>query len=479
MANYHIDIKIFSRGKGASVVCKQAYRAAEMLKSQYDGRTHDYSKKPGVIYKEILLPENAPPEFKNRSILWNAVEQIEKQSNAQLAREIEISLPVELTKEQNIKLARRFANDVFVKEGMCADICIHDTGKGNPHAHITLTMRPFDEHGNWAAKSKKEYIRDKHGRRIRLKSGAFKTRKVNTIDWNDREKAEYWRKKWAEYQNKALEQYGHSTRVDHRSYQRQGIEQIPTVHLGAAAYLEQRGIRTEQGDRNRQISEWNRELRMIKGRIKKLKTWLYEQPIEDAPSMSDVLKNITANNRLKSRTQRLQDIKTLGNVINFCKEHGIDSIESFADRVSEMQQEQYDLAAAIKQQDRRLKTLDTHLQNVSLLNAAKPIYKKYTQLDPKYQESFRQANASAIEQYETAHKYIKDHLNGQTVIPEKAWRNERQQILQERYTLAEQYYSLKDSVRSAEVIRRNAERVISGEEPAQERPRRRNQEPEL
>ncbi|MCL2722332.1 MAG: MobA/MobL family protein, partial [Treponema sp.] len=281
------------------------------------------------------------------------------------------------------------------------------------------------------------------------------------------------------YQNKALKHYGHDVSVNHRSYQRQGIEQIPTVHLGYAYHLEHRGIQTEQGDRNKRISEWNRELRMIKGRIKKLKTWLYEQPIEDAPTMSDVLKSITANNRLKSKAQKLQDIKTLGNVINFCKANGINSIESFADRVSEMQQEQHDIAKTIKQKDRKIKTLDTHLQNVVLLNVAKPIYKKYTQLDQKDKTAFRQVNAAAVEQYETAHKYIKDHLNGKNVIPEKAWRKEREQLLQDRFTLAEKFYDLKTEVKSAEVIRKNAEQLLSSEEPTPIRPRRRRQNHEL
>ncbi|MCL2820425.1 MAG: MobA/MobL family protein [Oscillospiraceae bacterium] len=478
-----MSIKIISRGNGASAVCKAAYRAGEILESQYDGRKHDYSKKYGVIHKEILLPENAPQEYINREFLWNAVEYIEKQSNAQLAREIEISLPVELTSKQNIALARKFVYDTFVKDGMCADICIHDTGAGNPHAHIMLTMRPIDEDGNWGAKAKKEYVFDKYDKKVMLSNGTFKTRKINLIDWNDKDKAEYWRKLWAEYQNKALKHYGHDVSVNHRSYQRQGIEQIPAVHLGYSYHLEHRGIQTEQGDRNRQISQWNRELRMIKGRIKKLKTWLYEQPIEDAPTMSDVLKSVTANNRLKSKAQKLQDIKTLGNVINFCKEHDINSIESFADRVSDMQEEQYDIAKAIKEKDRKIKTLDTHLHNVVLLDAAKPIYKKYTQLDPRQQDTFRHANAAVIEQYEAAHKYIKDHLNGKTVIPEKTWRKEREQLLQDRYTLTEQFYGLKNEIRNLEVLRRGAERVMDGaeqtQEHAQDRPRRRTQEPDL
>jgi ATP-dependent exoDNAse (exonuclease V) alpha subunit len=481
MPNYHLRINIISRGNGASAVCKAAYRAAEMLTSEYDGRTHDYTRKQGIIHKEILLPENAPPEYKNRSVLWNAVEQAEKQINAQLAREIEISLPRELTKEQNIALARKFADEVFVKAGMCADICIHDKNDGNPHAHIMLTMRPFNKDGTWGAKSKKEYILDKNGEKIILKSGAYKTRKINTIDWNDQDKAEYWRKQWADYQNAALAEVNEKARVDHRSYARQGIEQIPTVHLGAAAHTERKGIRTEQGDRNRRIENWNRELRQIRARIKKLKKWLYEQPIENPPSMGDVLRTISANNHLKSRAKKIADLQTFANIVNFLKENNLDSIDSLADTVTDMHQKQYDISGTLKKQERRLITLDTHLANVAVFNATKPVYKQYIQLDPKKRESFKQQNAVAIGQYEAAHKYLTEHLNGHTKIPKGAWKAEREKLLRERFNLAEQYYDLKADVRNVEVIRRGAEQIINRAEQTQapKRSHRRTQDHEL
>jgi ATP-dependent exoDNAse (exonuclease V) alpha subunit len=146
---------------------------------------YDYTRKRGVIHKEILLPDNAPAEYADRTTLWNAVEQAKTPNNAQLAREIELSLPVELTREQNIALAREFVKRQFVDVGMCADICIHDTKKGNPHAHVMLTMRPIEPDGTWGAKSRKEYILDRNGNRIKLKSGALKTRKICTVDWNE------------------------------------------------------------------------------------------------------------------------------------------------------------------------------------------------------------------------------------------------------------------------------------------------------
>ena len=166
IAIYHCSIKIISRGKGKSAVAAAAYRSGEKLTNEYDGITHDYTRKGGIVHTEILLPDNAPPSFSDRSVLWNAVERIEKAKNAQLAREIEIALPHELTREQGISLVREYVKDNFVTVGMCADVCLHDKNDGNPHAHILLTMRPIEQDGAWGVKQKKEYILDKDGNKI-------------------------------------------------------------------------------------------------------------------------------------------------------------------------------------------------------------------------------------------------------------------------------------------------------------------------
>ena len=128
MAIYHCSIKIISRGKGKSAVAAAAYRAGEKITNDFDGETHDYTRKGGVVHTEILLPDHAPADFSDRAVLWNAVEKIEKAKNAQLARKIELALPAELTREQIISLVREYVKKHFVAAGMCADICVHDTG---------------------------------------------------------------------------------------------------------------------------------------------------------------------------------------------------------------------------------------------------------------------------------------------------------------------------------------------------------------
>lgn len=238
---------------------------------------HDYTRKRGIVHSEILLPPNAPPDFQDRGTLWNSVEQIEKACNSQLARELEVALPIELSREEQVRLIRAYCSSQFVSRGMCADFNIHDTGSGNPHAHILLTMRPMDERGKWLPKSKKEYVLDENGERIRLSSGRYKTRKVDLVDWNSQENAEVWRKVWADLANEFLERNNRPERIDHRSYERQGIDQIPTVHIGvAASQMEKKGIATERGELNRSIKAANRLLRDIKAQIGKLKEWLLD-----------------------------------------------------------------------------------------------------------------------------------------------------------------------------------------------------------
>ncbi|MCL2602668.1 MAG: MobA/MobL family protein, partial [Treponema sp.] len=137
--HFHSHVQVISRGRGKSAVAAAAYRAAELIKNEYDGIIHDYTRKGGVVHTGVLLPAQAPGEFSNRALLWNAVEKTEKAENAQLAREVEFSLPLELTREQNISLAHDFVQRTFVSAGMCADICIHEKDGGKLHAHVLLT----------------------------------------------------------------------------------------------------------------------------------------------------------------------------------------------------------------------------------------------------------------------------------------------------------------------------------------------------
>ena len=168
MAIYHCAIKIISRSSGRSAVASAAYRSGEKLYNDETGLLHDFTHKGGVVMNEIILPDNAPKRYRNRQVLWNEVQRIEKRSDAQFAREVEAALPIKMSLDEQIECARDFIRENFVSDGMIADWALHDKGDGNPHVHIMLTMRGMDEHGEWLKKQKTIFAnaRDESGRAI-------------------------------------------------------------------------------------------------------------------------------------------------------------------------------------------------------------------------------------------------------------------------------------------------------------------------
>ena len=155
MAIYHMQAKVVSRGSGRSAVAASAYMSCSRMYNDYDGIQHDYTRKQGLIYQEVMLPPMAPSKWNDREQLWNAVEETEKTKDSRLARECVVALPVELDKDSNISLLQDFIQKNFVDMGMCADFAIHDTDGHNPHAHILLTVRPLNENGTWQYKTEK------------------------------------------------------------------------------------------------------------------------------------------------------------------------------------------------------------------------------------------------------------------------------------------------------------------------------------
>lgn len=273
MAIYHMSIKIGSKSKGQSAVAAAAYRSGEKLTDKETGLTSDYTKKGGVVFSEISLCDNAPAEYADRSTLWNAVHQIEKNKNAQLWREFEVALPQELSREEQIATVRDFVKQLTAR-GMCADWSLHDKGDGNPHAHIMATMRSITEDGKWAAKSRLVYDLDEHGERIFQKVNKqgrkqYKSHKEDYNDWNAAERVEEWRAAWAECCNARLAEHD---RIDHRSYARQGIDQIPTIHEGyAARQIKAQGLLSERVQLNEKIRQKNSLLQLIEEELRAIK----------------------------------------------------------------------------------------------------------------------------------------------------------------------------------------------------------------
>ena len=502
MAIYHCSIKIISRGKGKSAIAATAYRSGENLTNEYDGITHDYTRKSGIVHTEVLLPDHAPAAFADRAVLWNAVEKLEKAKNAQLAREIEIALPHELTREQGISLVREYVKEQFVNAGMCADIAIHDKQDGNPHAHVMLTIRPIEKDGTWGTKQKKEYILDKGGNKIYdAKKRSYKCKSIPATDWNKQSKAEEWRGAWAEICNRTFEQNGHAERIDHRSYERQGIDQIPTVHLGVAAFqMEKRGIRTERGNLNREIEVTNRRLRQLKARISKLQNWLKEEAANtEPPTLADVIQGVLLKREQvgkQSRYSTIHNLKAAANMLNFLTANGIKDMAGLEEKVMDMYGEQRSISEKLKATDRRLKALDEHLRHSGNYKAYRGHKAQYEKLYAQYraikkaggfgaerkaQKALDTANAyhndhhTEIVLFEAAEKYLKDvmqeRFDPKKLPPIRKWEAERDKLKTERQQLSHRYSALKDEVKEVEQIRRNVYSILK-EERGREQPTR-------
>ena len=275
----HFSVSIVGRSRAhASAVASAAYQSGEKLYSEYDHRTRNYPQHTErILYTEIMLPENAPQAYYDRQTLWNSVEMNEKSCKSQYCRRFVIALPKELSDYDNRQLVTEYCQQQFVSKGMCVDLAYHHDGNGNPHVHILTTMRAIDEHGKWLPKCVKEYILDADGNRIKLANGSWKSRRVNTTNWDDRGNVEKWRSAWGDLQNSYLRWAEREERVDMRSYERQGNDLVPTIHLGPeASALEKCGIPTTMGDFNRDAQEHNKIILAIKNGIDRVKAWLEE-----------------------------------------------------------------------------------------------------------------------------------------------------------------------------------------------------------
>ena len=234
MAIYHLHVKVIGRKSGSSAVASAAYRSASRLRDDRLERSHDFSSKRGVVHSEVMLPENAPEAWRDRERLWNDVEAFETRKDAQLTREVEFSLPREMTQAQGIALARDFVQAEFVDQGMIADLNVHwdmaEDGSSKPHAHVMLTMRAVDENG--------------FGPKVR--------------DWNRTEMVERWRERWAEMANERLAELDIDARIDHRSFEAQRIALEPQSQIGAPAHrIEDQGLEADRAEMHREIARNN------------------------------------------------------------------------------------------------------------------------------------------------------------------------------------------------------------------------------
>ena len=452
---------------GRSAVAAAAYRSGEKLTNEWDGLTHDYTHKPGVVHAEIILPAHAPPEFSDRATLWNSVEFSEKSSDAQLAREIEVALPVELPRAEQLALVRSYIRDNFVAEGMCADFALHDKGDGNPHAHILLTIRPLKPDGKWGPKCRKVYDLDSQGNRIPDGKGGWKNHREDTTDWNNRENAEKWRAAWAANANRALEATGRPERIDHRSYKRQGVEKIPTIHMGvAASQMERRGIRTEKGDINRQIDADNKLLKEIKARITRIYNWSKEQsevePPQDGGSLMARLYEAQAQvntNKARSRSGKIKALQENAKLLAFLQTNGINSMQELYEKVSAMNSDYYDLRGKIVSAERRIAVLNERLEMAAQYDKYKPIRQKLDKVKPSKREQYQQEHRAELASFDAAAQFLKDlKASGEAITP-KAWRVEAAKLTAQKDMDYQKMRAMRDEIKAVESLRKTADRL--------------------
>ena len=452
--SFHFSVNIISRGKGKSAVASAAYISGEKIKNEWDGVTHDYTKKQGVISKEIFLPDHAPKEYKDRKTLWNSVELFEKNSNAQLARNFIISLPKELSIEENKKMIEEYVQNNFVKEGMIVDLAIHDEsreGNQNIHAHIMTIVRPINEDGTWGQKSKKEYILDGKGEKILNKNGKPKTRKVELTSWNDKGNVEKWRENFSDLCNEYLAKNKIEKRVDHRSFKRQGIKQIPTIHLGASASaMERKGIRTEKGDINRETKKQNELLKNIGNEIKKITTWLVgfkdklkesykeykdqsKKQIENESGLFNLYEYLSfyqemqENNRAElsfygKRNKAIYDLKRYASGINYLREHKIKTISDLQGHINILRSKNSEIYKTIKENSQKIEDLNKCLAYAKTVRKTKATYQEY-ESKKIFKESFYKNNQKEIDQHIRARNLI-EKISGKKNLREKEWLGE-------------------------------------------------------
>lgn len=425
----HYSISVVSRGSGQSVMAAASYCLGQKLYSDHDGEwKYPHSSPQRVRYTEVMLPPNAPAECADRQPLWNAVDEAEKRADAQTARRFVITLPKELTYEQNLSLIRAYCQEQFVSKGMICDLYYHDEHDGNPHVHLLLTMRAMDEQGRWLPKTKTTYVLDENGERIRGKNGRWLRDRQNTVDWSKPQNGEIWRHEWEVAQNKALEAAGRPERIDMRSYERQGITNLePQIHLGPeAAALERKGIPTTRGERNREIKRVNAIIVSLQKTITALCEWLqgiketltWHETISnpDDYNLGDVLLSYLELRKAdrefwahRAQTKAsLKDLQAVSNAVTFLREKELITVHELGVYLSRTGARMNELRTTVHSKEQRIRDIDALLTaDKTVHHELQPMYDEYCTIRWKgAKERFSNDHTDVLEQYKKAQRLL-------------------------------------------------------------------------
>ena len=445
MALFHFSVTQVKRSDGQSAIASAAYRSGERLYSEYYGEFSDYTRKEGVISTDILLPSHAPPEFANRQTLWNAVEKAERGKKAQLAYSFDIALQNEFSQDENAALARQFLLEQLVSRGMIVDYALHAPDKEpggipNPHIHIMCPIRPLDENGKWGAKQHRAYALDDSGNRIRDENGNYVFNAVPTTDWGKPDTLEEWRRVWAEMCNAKFEEKELACHIDNRSYERQGIDQIPTKHEGPTVRaMEAKGIKTEKGELNRWIRATNKLIRETKQRIVTLFTLLKEVKAEltkpKEPTLIDLLNTgFTERNAAAwSNKAKVGNLKKYAAFVDYLTAHKLVTVDDLMGYMGTLETKVSDLKASSKTTGDRMKEVDDLLRMVEYYADGKPVCDKLNTIKfKKSRDKYSQENGEVLRRFYMAQRKLKPFFSSDGKLPITPWRKELAE-LKERY----------------------------------------------
>ena len=454
MALYHFHVGQIKRSAGRSAVEAAAYRAGEKLYSEYYGLTSDYTRKGGVIHSEILLPPHAPSEYADRQTLWNAVEEVERNKNAQLAYSFDIALQNEFTLEENIALARRFLLDNFVSRGMIADFAVHQPDKAggieNPHFHVLCPIRPLNPHGSWGAKQ----------RRVYRENGKFDA--VPTTDWGKPETLEEWREAWAELCNAKFKEKELECRIDHRSYEKQGVDQAPTIHEGVAVrQMEAKGMTTDKGERNRWIRSANALLRTLREKIKALTIWLTELRAESQqPTLAALLTDYydMRNAGAWSNKAKVSNLKRFAAAAAYLQENSLHTLDDLQNHLDLLRKSLLGVKTNLDAKHSRMKELRDLLRYADQYERFKPIHDQLGALKWKAKrEQFKTEHESELRQFYLARRKLADGIHT------AEWQCELDALKQELEDEYAKYRPLRDEMKKLLDVKYCVDRALSGE----------------
>ena len=444
MALFHLTVTQVQRSAGQSAVASAAYRAGERLYSERYGEYSDYTRKGGVICSDILLPPQAPPEYQDRQTLWNALEAAERGKDAQLAYSFDIALQNEFSLEENIALARQFLLEQFVSRGMVVDFAVHqpdkeDGGIPNPHFHVLCPIRPIREDGKWGFKQRRVYRLDEDGNRILDSKGKPLFDAVPTTDWGSPETLEAWREAWAKMCNAKFAEKGLPCRIDHRSYLRQGLDLLPTVHEGPAVrQMEARGIATDKGDLNRWIKAANALLNDLKRRIAALFGWLNEVREElskpQAPTLADLLGAYCGarNAGAWSNKGKVGNLQKFADTVNYLTEQKLYTVVDLEARITSHGERIEELKASMGGKRERMEELKDLLEQAERYRERKPIYDQMNAIHRQGQrEKFKAAHEGELRQFYMARRKLESHFTPEGKLPLAKWRIEYGKLQQE------------------------------------------------